>query len=46
MSKISNASLQKQLSEDSGGGFMKASKMFEEVEHFKVSSWAELSDHL
>lgn len=34
------------MSDDSGGGFMKVSNILEEVEHFKASSWAELSDHL
>ena len=27
----------------SEGGFLRSSNMFDEVEHFKVSSWAELS---
>lgn len=27
----------------SDGGFIRSSNMFEEVEHFKISSWAELS---
>lgn len=28
---------------NSEGGFIRSSKMFEEVEQFKISSWAELS---